>query len=171
MTTAAQARRDIRAHEIAQIRQEDIIAAADRFIICGIGKGGKPFRLPIPTDLVPELAVHLGGGKGPLWRLPPHGRPAKASDCTDQCSRLMRELGLSYTLHSLRHRYGTAFYADTHDLLLTADVMRHANTNTTRGYVETSGVAATAAMDRLASKSLRPKTTSRRTRQPREDAA
>jgi hypothetical protein len=42
----------------------------------------------------------------------------------------------------------------THDLLLTADLMRHSSTNTTRLYVEPVAAEGTAAMDRLAAARL-----------------
>jgi site-specific recombinase XerD len=36
--------------------------------------------------------------------------------------------------HQLRHRFGTAVYAETRDLLLTQRLMRHSNPSTTAGY-------------------------------------
>lgn len=151
----------LRSHEIAQIRREDITEMGGRLVLSGIGKGRKPYRMVVPVEVLPFLQPWLRARTGPLWLLEHkraciRPRPLKPADLTNQTTALMRSLGLPYTLHQLRHRFGTSFYHSTKDLLLTQDVMRHANPSSTRLYVETTGAEATAAMDRL-SASLRPK--------------
>jgi len=64
-------------------------------------------------------------------------------------SRFFRGIGMPYSLHQCRHSFGTSLYRQTRDLLTTQDAMRHSSPTTTRGYVETTAPAATAAMDRL----------------------
>lgn len=145
----------LRAMEIAQIRRDDFTELDGRLLISGVGKGRKAYRLPVPVHVAPFLSAHLGGRPGPLWRTE-SGRPVRADDVTNQATQLMRAVGLPHTLHALRHRFGTVFYAATRDLLLTAEVMRHCSVNTTRGYVATGGHQAVAAMDEL-SRSLRPR--------------
>jgi integrase/recombinase XerC len=139
----------LRSEEIAQIQREDVEEVDGRLWLRGIGKGPKPFRLPVPAGVEPVLRAHLGGQRGPLWRVGPDNRPAAARDCTGQTTALMRSLGLHYTLHALRHRFGTRYYLETQDPFLTAQVMRHDDLATTRLYVELSQSKATAAMDRL----------------------
>ncbi len=154
----------LRSHEIAQIQREDIDEdAKGRLWIRGIGKGNKPFKLQVPSEVDPALRAHLPGQRGPLWRVGHCQRAATSDDCTRQTTALMRSLGLPYTLHQLRHRFGSSFYALTKDPFLTAQVMRHDDMATVRGYVQTSQSAATAAMDRL-SASLRPKVPRQRRR-------
>lgn len=144
----------LRSAEIAQIRREDITEHDGRMYLAGIGKGQKPYTMAVPAQVVPYLAAHLGTARGQLWRAP-QGGPLRATHCTGEAGKLMRSLGMSYTLHCLRHRFGTAMYAQTRDLLVTQEAMRHASPQNTRLYVLTSRPETTAAIDRLASASLR----------------
>jgi len=68
---------------------------------------------------------------------------------SNQAAAFFRKIGMSYTIHQLRHTFGTTIYQQTRDLLLTQDVMRHNSPVTTRLYVQTSSPEATTAMDRL----------------------
>lgn len=150
----------LRAMEVAQIRREDLSDISGRLVLSGIGKGGKPFRLPVPTWVEPSLRQHLTAQRGPLW-LTARGRPVRASHVSHEVGRFFRSIGMPYTLHWCRHHFGTAAYRQTRDLLLTQDLMRHSNPSTTRLYVETTRAETTAAMDRL-SVSLRPASAGRR---------
>lgn len=153
----------LRAFEIAQIRRDDVTETdAGRLLLSGIGKGRRAFDLTVPQEVDPFLRAHLRSAAGPLWWIQPEpasryaSRPARRGDVTNAVTALMRGLDLPYTTHTLRHRFGTRFYELEKDLLLTQDVMRHGSPEYTRLYVETTSVAATAAMDRLA-KTLKPK--------------
>lgn len=139
----------LRAMEIAGMRRDDLAEVDGRLYLDGIGKGQKPYRLPVPEHVVPVLALHLSGRSGPLWRTAPGGRPSRPIDVSAQVAAFFRRIGMAYTLHQLRHSFGTALYRQTRDLLLTQDAMRHATPTMTRLYVETTAPAATAAMDRL----------------------
>lgn len=152
----------LRAMEVAQIRREDLSDIGGRLVLSGIGKGAKPYRLPVPTWVEPVLRRHLTAQRGPLWRTP-HGQAVRASYVSHEAAKFFRAIGMPYTLHWLRHHFGTAAYRQTHDLLLTQDLMRHENPSTTRLYVETTRAETTAAMDRL-SASLRPRGHTSRTR-------
>jgi len=48
-------------------------------------------------------------------------------------------LGLPYTMHTLRHRFGTSVYVLTKDMVLTQDIMRHGSPETTRRATSPSG--------------------------------
>lgn len=154
----------LRSHEIAQIRREDITERDGRMYLSGVGKGRKPFTLAVPLDVAPSLAAHLTSRPGPLWR---SGSGAKLASrhTTTITTKLMRDLGMPYTLHCLRHRFGTAMYGQTRDLLITQQAMRHSSPMSTRLYVATADGEAVAAMDRL-SKSLRAKPGSRKRKSP-----
>lgn len=154
----------LRSAEIAQIRREDITEHGGRMMLSGVGKGQKPFTMAVPAQVVPYLAAYLGTARGQLWRAP-MGGPLAARHCTKEAGDLMRDLGMSYTLHCLRHRFGTAMYAQTRDLLITQEAMRHASPANTRLYVLTSRPETTAAIDQLA-KSLRGPSPSRRRKPP-----
>lgn len=145
-----------RAMDVAGVRREDVEEINGRLWITGVGKGAKSFRLVVPRDVEPFLRGHLVGRPGPLWRTST-GRPIRAADVTNTTTALMRSLGLPYVLHQLRHRFGTVLYAETKDLLLTANAMRHSNLSTTRGYVATSRGETVAAMDRVARSLRKPR--------------
>lgn len=153
----------LRAMEVAAIRREDVTEAGGRLVLSGMGKGRKPFRLPVPREVAPYLLPHLVR-LGPLWRNST-GRQVTAYGVSRDVSRFMHSIGLPYGLHSLRHRFGTRFYAATRDALLTQEVMRHSSLNTTRLYVQMQQDEAAAALDEL-STTLRPKTA----RKPRKAA-
>lgn len=139
----------LRAMEIAGMKRQDVVEVDGRLYLEGIGKGTKPYRLPIPQHVAPVLMLHLSGQTGPLWRTGPGGRPSRPQDVSEQVVKFFRGIGMPYSLHQCRHSFGTSIYRQTRDLLTTQDAMRHSSPTTTRGYVETTAPAATAAMDRL----------------------
>lgn len=147
----------LRAMEIAGMRREDITSVGGRLYLDGIGKGGKPFRLAIPVDVEPELRPYLIGTTGPMWRTGPGGRPSRPYDVSMQTRDFFRRIGMPYSIHRLRHSFGTRLYAQTRDVLIVQDLMRHESANTTRLYVQTTRAEAVAALDRL-SRALRPRT-------------
>lgn len=144
----------LRAMEVAGIRREDVTESGGRYYLSGIGKGQKPFKLPVPKDVVPVLLPHLSGRIGPLWSNP-QGGPIKPITVTNQVSRFFRTLGMPYTLHWCRHYFGTEAHRQTHDLLTTMTLMRHSSPDTTRIYVQQIPEEAMAVMDRM-SRRLRP---------------
>lgn len=139
----------LRAMEIAGMKREDVVDVDGRLYLDGVGKGAKPYRLPIPQHVTPVLMLHLSGQTGPLWRTGPGGRPSRPHDVSAQVVVFFRAIGMPYSLHQCRHSFGTSIYRQTRDLLVTQDAMRHSSPTTTRGYVETTTPAATDAMDRL----------------------
>lgn len=157
----------LRAMEIANLRREDIAVVHGRTYISGIGKGNKPYRMAVPSDVEPALREHLHGRTGPLWRMP-DGRPYLPRDVTRQTVTFFRRLEMPYTLHWLRHYFGTEAHRRKGDLLLTMTLMRHSSSETTRLYVEQVPAEAVAVMDQMA-KRLRPK--ARRQHPPRPEAA
>jgi integrase len=150
----------LRAAEIAGIRREDVVERRGRLYITGLGKGNKPYTLAVPKHVVPSLSAHLTGRPGPLWHTARSGAvsPKYVSRTT---SEVLTRLDMVWTLHCFRHRFGTAMYAQTRDLLLVQQAMRHSNPNTTQLYVATADGEATAAMDRL-STTLQPQRPRRR---------
>ena len=142
----------LRCAEIAGMKREDVTEVDARLYLSGVGKGQKPYRLPVPEHVVPVLLPHLSGRTGPLWRTAPGGRPSRPKDVSEQVVKFFRRIGMPYTLHQLRHSFGTAMYGQTKDLLLVQDVMRHENPASTRLYVATASPAAAAALDRLSAR-------------------
>ncbi len=158
----------LRAMEIANVRREDVTVVDGRTYVSGIGKGGKPFRMVVPGAVEPMLREHLRSRTGPLWRQP-DGRAYLPRDVTRQTAAFFRRLEMPYTLHWLRHYFGTAAHRQNRDLLLTMTLMRHESPNTTQLYVEQVPVEGVALMDQLATR-LQPKRCRALPRRPRRAA-
>jgi integrase len=61
----------------------------------------------------------------------------------------LRGLGIDATGHMARHWFATEIYAKTHDLRMTQELLGHAHTQTTAGYVAWSPANAAAAIGSL----------------------
>lgn len=118
----------LRACEMATLCREDI---GDDVLIVRNGKGGKQRILP----LHPMVADALRGlpAAGPLF-VNRDGAPLKANTITQRVNRFLHDLGVDETLHTTRHRYGTAVYRASRDLRLTQELLGHASPTTTAGY-------------------------------------
>lgn len=112
----------LRAIEIAGLCGEHI-HLDQGVILVAEGKGGGMSSVPIPPALVAvlrDLPV-----SGPCFRLK-NGRQTKAHNVSHWCNDYLHGLGISHTLHSLRHRYGTqAYIATGRDLRATQELLRH----------------------------------------------
>jgi integrase/recombinase XerC len=142
----------LRAMEIARGRRHLIHDVGGRLLYSGIGKGAKPFRLTVPKEVEPDLRACFTADDL-LWRTQT-GSATSDEYVSRTVSAYFKALGMPYTLHQLRHSFGSAAYAETRDLLLTQKLMRHSSPATTQGYVEIGGNAGVKAMDRVASRAL-----------------
>lgn len=142
----------LRAAEIAGIHREHITEAVvggqPRVFITGIGKGGKPYKQPVPAGVEPILRRWMTARPGPLW-LNHAGRPLTYVNVSEAVSKYFRGLDMPYTLHWTRHTFGTELQHETRDILATKVLMRHTSVNTTLLYVEPGEGAGVDAMDRL----------------------
>lgn len=120
----------LRSFESAKVAAEDLEQVPGGWALRVAGKGGKVALIPVPDIVLEELqsAAAAVDGSGPLW---PGATPHTVQRAVASAGQ---RAGLAVSSHQLRHRYGTAFYAATRDLLRTAKVMRHASTATTEGY-------------------------------------
>lgn len=112
------------------------IAAAERIhlregSITVVGKGGKTRIVPAHELVAREYAngqpwvvPRLDGQAGP-------NRPWMVSRIVNDH---LHSLGITDTLHSLRHFFGTHIYRATQDIRLTQDLLGHASPTTTAGY-------------------------------------
>jgi integrase/recombinase XerD len=129
-------RAGLRACEIAPIRSEHIIAGT---LYIPVQKGGSSGAVPISPGLAAAVAPYFTT-RG-FWF--PHGtdpsRHVTAGQVSKRANRWLHENEIPHTLHSLRHTFGTnAYRLSGHDLLLTAELLRHMKLDTTRGYAALS---------------------------------
>lgn len=125
-------RAGLRACEIAPVRSSDIIGGT---LYIPVQKGGSSGAVPISPGLAAAIAPYY---RETGWWFP-HGtdpsRHVTAGQVSKRANRWLHDNGIPHTLHSLRHTYGTNVYRlSGHDLLLTAELLRHMKLDTTRGY-------------------------------------
>lgn len=135
-----------RAGEIALMRETSIIDDKEGMLLRVDGKGGKERIVPAPRVIEPMIRGALR--RGPLFRTPT-GLPANGQYVTKTCSAFFASIGLPYTLHALRHRFGTEHYKLCKDIRTTQELMGHSSPSTTAKYIALSQRAGSRSMDRL----------------------
>lgn len=116
----------LRACEIASLRAEDLLWANDPpLIVVGEGKGGHAGVVPMAPVLEPELR-RLPGRGWLFLRLDGKPGPVKPHLVSHRANDHLHGLGITHTLHSIRHWFGTkAYRASGRDLRQTQELMRH----------------------------------------------
>jgi len=135
----------LRSFETAKVAGRDLEASPAGPVLRVRGKGGRVDVLPLPGVLAAELRWwRRREGEGRLW-------PGASAGVVQGAIRgLAERAGVpGVTSHMLRHRYGTAVYAASADLLLTQRLMRHASPATTAGYAAVADARAAAAVRSL----------------------
>ena len=103
-----------RAGEIARLRVEDV----GEDVLDLDGKGGKWRTVPLPAPVREMVLAHMGRvASGPIWRTRT-GAPVRPDAVSQRCCTFLRSVGITVSLHKLRHRYGTAMYGASKDLVL-----------------------------------------------------
>ena len=107
------------------------------FLWIAEGKGGDSRIIPLSTGVLAELKATGMPARGYLWsRIDGQSGPPSPARVSARVNKVLHSLGINGTAHKLRHRFGTALYAQTHDPFLVAQLMGHVSTDTTRGYVK-----------------------------------
>jgi integrase/recombinase XerD len=117
----------LRVSEIAALRGEDVDLVG-RCLVVRAGKGGLDGVVPLADELATVLA-----------RWPRRGRlvPINGQSVGDHIRRLLRVHGVAGRAHDLRHSFATQAARRTGgNLVLVAQLMRHADVATTRRYVQ-----------------------------------
>lgn len=134
----------MRRSEVAVVHTDDLMEDLVGWSLRVHGKGGKMRVVPLPTSLGRALATTPRGFLFPgndAGHLSPR-----------YVGKLIRDLlPGDWTMHTLRHRFGTRAYALTSDLLLVQEMLGHASPSTTRRYVEYDRDRMRSAVEELAS--------------------
>lgn len=124
----------LRSFETAKVCGDDLEqSASGAWLLRVMGKGGQTALVPVPDVVLVELRPLCAATSGRLWPT------ATAAAVQGAVRRLAESCGVYCTSHMLRHRYGTAAYAVSHDLLVTQQLMRHLSPATTAGYALVTG--------------------------------
>ena len=120
----------LRSIESAGVRSGDLEESGQGGSLRVVGKGGVERLIPAPPIVV-ETVQRWSARVRPGRRLWPQATPSAV-----QCAvrRAAEAAGVICSSHQLRHRYGTAVYRVSRDLLLTQQLMGHASPTTTAGY-------------------------------------
>ena len=134
----------LRCCEIAGLRADDISDDTLRVV----GKGGKERVIPLHPRVAEVLAERPP--TGPLWVDPATGAPYSAQQVSKHLGVALRAAGVRATAHQLRHRFASAIYAATGDVLVVAELCGHESMETARIYSAVSGRRMHDAVSRIA---------------------
>jgi integrase len=136
----------LRRAEIAAVRRSDITATARTGKLHITGKGRRQRIVPLTDRLIAELDMYPAAGAG-QWLFPSPRRSGPIGAV--RVGELLSDaLPAPWTAHSLRHRFATVAYANSHDLLLVQHLMGHSKPETTAAYVQLDTTAARAVVSR-----------------------
>lgn len=151
MILALAAMGGLRACEIARLRREDVIDHTDTPRLFVHGKGDKQRVVSLSASLLAELHAYGMPRRGPIIRrwdgVNGHVSPSLVSSAANDH---LHSLGISDTLHSLRHWSATTLYRDTKDIRLVQETLGHGSPATTAIYADWASEDQPAAMSRMA---------------------
>ena len=115
----------LRRCEIARIHSSGVIQNDGGWMLLVHGKGDEERVLPLSDSLMKRLTAKEG------WVFPSY--PDSSRHLTpDRIGKMIEKLtGGSWTLHQLRHRFGTIIWQRTHDLLTVQTLLGHESQQTT----------------------------------------
>lgn len=134
----------LRAKTIAMLRGEQLRLRDDPphiLVTAETSKGRIEHRVPLHPFALTEIAAAGLPSSGLCFRTA-DGRPVRPWLVSKLCNRLLHELGIPDTLHSLRHRFATRAEAAEHDLRAVQEMLGHASIQTTSIYVAVTPRAA-----------------------------
>lgn len=120
----------LRCCEVARLRPSDLIETEGiALLYLRETKGGGTATVPAHPAIL-EALLQQRITDGLWWRVSPN-------TISRQVAEHLRSLGINATAHQLRHRAGTDWYrASGNDLLVTADLLRHATVVSAQGYTQ-----------------------------------
>ncbi|MFD4355838.1 tyrosine-type recombinase/integrase [Nocardia sp. NPDC058518] len=118
----------LRRGEVARVHSNDLVQTFDGWTLVVHGKGGKTRNMPLPDDLAAELRKLPPG-----WAFPGSDKGHLSAAWVGKLiARLMPGV---WSMHSLRHRFGTVAYSVDRDILVVQELLGHASPVTTQRYV------------------------------------
>ena len=127
----------LRCAEIAGLRREDILDTADDPVIIVMGKGRKERIVPLSPQLWQELTDY-GLPKSGILFLRYDGQRGQNNPklLSQLVNNYLKSVGITETLHQLRHRFGTRAFRVHKDLRVVQELMGHADPATTALYAD-----------------------------------
>jgi integrase/recombinase XerC len=134
----------LRCQEIAGVHRDDVIdREVPAVLVVSHAKGGHQRIVPMHDEILFALRVYGLPRQGPVF-LSSSGRPFSPGQVSKLGNAYLRSVGADWTMHSLRHRFGTDVFRQSRDLRLTQELLGHQSPNSTAIYTAWSpGEAAT----------------------------
>lgn len=137
----------LRAKEIALLRRECVLETARPPVLViarDATKGRRERVVPLCTYAAAVLIPALPASGWVFRRADGQPGPNMPARVSKLANDYLHGLGITATLHQLRHRFGSASYQISRDLRAVQELMGHAKPETTAGYVlvDQSGPAA-----------------------------
>lgn len=142
----------LRAKEIALLRRSNVLEAARPpvLLIAGDATKGRNERIVNMSQFVRGELLPILPAAGYVFRRadgrPGPNQPWRISHITNT---YLHEIGITETLHQLRHRFGTAAFEASQDIRVVQELMGHQSPATTAGYAAYSNARAQATVDAL----------------------
>lgn len=144
----------LRACEVAGLDRADVMDNAPVPVMLVHGKGRKDRIVPLGERALMELRAYGMPSCGPLFpRLDGGPGPTSNHRVSIVANNYLRDMGITDTYHSLRHRFATRTHDASGDLLVVAALLGHEDIRSTTIYTAFSNpqaVAAVRALDAIA---------------------
>lgn len=137
----------LRCMEIADLCANDILWGSPVVVIIR-GKGDKDRVVPLCHKADLALRAYGVPSSGPVFPKLKGGH-YNPSTVSIMINTHLHRCGIPETAHQLRHRFGTRFYRESKDIMLTKEMMGHSSITTTQGYVAYSPDAAAKVVEAL----------------------
>lgn len=124
----------LRSVDIAGLDRDDVLTDQAVPMLRVRGKGGNEDVIPVGTEVVEALAPFLGRRPGALF-VAGDGRRMSRNAIRERVNEFLVRVGLPFTFHQFRHRYGTKVYEISKDIRHTQRQMRHRSIQSTELYV------------------------------------
>jgi integrase len=125
----------LRSVDIQALRTDDLLLGGDVPFLRVRGKGGDEKLVAVGMEVIQVIAP-FQGRKGPLFA-GPDGTFVRRQVIQLTVNTYLAGIGLAYTFHQFRHRYGTKVYELTRDIRYTQQQMRHDSVTSTEIYTLT----------------------------------
>ena len=119
----------LRAHEIAQVRGEDV---TETFVFVD-GKGGQQAFIPTHPDL--WTLTQRKPRMGYWYPSYTHAGHIRGETVSARVTELFKSLGIEGSVHRCRHSFGTNLVRGGTPLTVVQSLMRHSSLNTTAAYI------------------------------------
>jgi integrase/recombinase XerC len=151
----------LRAKEIAGLRRENVLdrVSPPLLIVAHDATKGRTERaVPLCAFALRELlAAGLPASGWVFRRRDDQPGPNRPWIVSQLCNEYLHGLGITATLHQLRHRFGTETYRGRRDLRLVQELLGHASPSTTAGYAAVDQADAADVVEHLAVPSVPPR--------------